>query len=97
MERIRGIGGIFFKSQNPAALREWYAEHLGIVSQGEHGTLFRWNQPDSPYADNFTAWCIFPVCTTYFQPSQSLLIVNIVVYVVHAVLNAARKVAVRGD
>src|SRR5207245_10626776 len=42
MRRVRGIGGIFFKSENPEALRAWYAKHLGVVSEGEHGTMFTW-------------------------------------------------------
>jgi hypothetical protein len=48
IRRIRGIGGIFFKSQNPEGLRTWYAKHLGVVSESEHGTMFRWDQPDNP-------------------------------------------------
>src|SRR5947208_1590209 len=39
MARVRGDGGIFFKSKNPEALRAWYAKHLGIVSEGDQGTL----------------------------------------------------------
>jgi len=31
MKRITGIGGIFFKSDNPDQLCEWYREHFGIV------------------------------------------------------------------
>ena len=30
MERVVGIGGVFFRAKNPEALRAWYAEHLGI-------------------------------------------------------------------
>src|SRR5437868_11624535 len=54
MARVRGDGGIFFKSKNPEALRAWYAKHLGIVSEGDQGTGFRWHQADSPAKDNFT-------------------------------------------
>ena len=97
MARIRGIGGIFFKSPNPEALREWYAKHLGIVSNGEQGTMFPSHQPESPYADNCTAWCIFPASTTYFQPSQSSLMVNYVVDDLHAVLDALRNEGVWVD
>src|SRR6266853_1622516 len=46
MARVRGIGGIFFKSENPEALRAWYARHLGIVSEGDSGTTFL--SPDPP-------------------------------------------------
>lgn len=30
MERVTGIGGLFFPSPDPAALAAWYAQHLGI-------------------------------------------------------------------
>jgi predicted enzyme related to lactoylglutathione lyase len=30
MKRVTGIGGIFLLGNDPAALREWYATHLGI-------------------------------------------------------------------
>lgn len=30
MEKVTGIGGLFFRSRNQAAMREWYATHLGI-------------------------------------------------------------------
>jgi len=30
MEKVLGIGGLFFKSQDPAALSAWYDKHLGI-------------------------------------------------------------------
>lgn len=91
MARVRGIGGIFFKSENPEALRAWYAKHLGIVSQGDQGTMFPWNQSDSPSVENFTAWCIFPASTTYFGQRKSSLMVNYVVDDLHSVLDALRK------
>jgi hypothetical protein len=30
MERVTGIGGIFFRANDPQALARWYAEHLGV-------------------------------------------------------------------
>jgi hypothetical protein len=30
MKRVTGIGGVFFKSENPQKLYEWYEKHLGI-------------------------------------------------------------------
>ena len=35
MERVTGIGGVFFRARDPDALRDWYAEHLGVpVNEG---------------------------------------------------------------
>src|SRR5262249_5341756 len=30
VERVTGIGGFFFKADDPDALSRWYAEHLGV-------------------------------------------------------------------
>ena len=30
MERVMGIGGVFFKARDGAKLAAWYREHLGI-------------------------------------------------------------------
>ncbi len=31
MARVTGIGGIFFRAKDPAALNDWYRTHLGIT------------------------------------------------------------------
>ena len=31
MERVLGIGGFFFRAQDPKALAKWYEDHLGIL------------------------------------------------------------------
>ena len=97
MARVRGIGGVFFKSANPEALRAWYARHLDIVSQGETGTMFRWNQPDSPVTDNFTAWCVFPVSTEYFGESKAPFMMNYVVDDLRSTLKALQEEGVWVD
>jgi hypothetical protein len=30
MERVQGIGGVFFRARDADRLNRWYAEHLGI-------------------------------------------------------------------
>ena len=30
MAKVLGIGGVFFKSPDPAKLSEWYVQHLGM-------------------------------------------------------------------
>ena len=35
MERVTGIGGVFFRARDPKALVDWYTEHLGVpTSEG---------------------------------------------------------------
>ncbi len=43
MQRVAGIGGVFFKARDPEALRAWYREHLGLDIQDWGGTSFRWH------------------------------------------------------
>jgi hypothetical protein len=31
MERVTGIGGLFFRAKDPKALRQWYQQHLGVT------------------------------------------------------------------
>src|SRR5271157_3993172 len=31
MEKVTGIGGLFFRAHDPAALGLWYQEHLGVT------------------------------------------------------------------
>jgi hypothetical protein len=45
MTRVTGIGGIFFKSRDPAALRAWYQTHLGLNVEEWGGVAFRWTSP----------------------------------------------------
>ncbi|MFD2453956.1 VOC family protein [Ideonella paludis] len=45
MKRVTGIGGIFFKAQDPKALGAWYKKHLGIDVEDWGGFGFRWNSP----------------------------------------------------
>ena len=42
MKRVTGIGGIFFKSQDPKALGAWYKKHLGIGVEEWGGFGFSW-------------------------------------------------------
>ncbi|MDX1577365.1 MAG: VOC family protein, partial [Gemmatimonadota bacterium] len=62
---VRGLGGVFFRSPDPAALKSWYGERLGI-EPGEDGYVgFRLLEPDG--LAGHTAWEIFPSDTDYFD------------------------------
>jgi len=88
MERVTGIGGIFFKSDDPAKLCRWYQKHLGIQAEPPHGTMFEWKQNDG--RPGGTAWSIFPRDTKYFDPSRVPFMVNYRVDDLDALLEALR-------
>jgi hypothetical protein len=68
-EAVEGVGGVFFRAHDPAALRAWYAEHLGIDME-EYGTTFTSKEGDQ------TVWAPFPADTGYFGPGGQQLMVN---------------------
>ena len=65
--RIIGIGGVFFKSEDPDAQRAWYEKHLAIKSEGEGGAMFHWKSATEPARDLMTVWSIFPAASTYMS------------------------------
>ena len=77
MKRVTGIGGIFFKSENPQRLYDWYENHLGIKREPHgQGASFEWRElrdgdskESGPKA--LTAWSIFPANTKHFGASKS--------------------------
>ena len=77
MKRVTGIGGIFFKSDDPERLYQWYEKHLGIVREPHgQGATFHWREAGNPEDDAVTAWAIFPSKTKYFDPSRAGHMVN---------------------
>lgn len=75
-KRVTGIGGIFFKSADPAATREWYAKHLGF-STNQYGTMFEWRDAENPEKTGTTVWNPFKQDTTYFAPSAKEFMLNL--------------------
>lgn len=58
MQRVTGIGGIFWKSKNAKALHEWYRRHLGIDVMDWGGTSFAWRGPGNPEGVGQTVWSL---------------------------------------
>ena len=74
-KRVTGLGGVFFKSHDPEAIKKWYQKHLGIQS-GDHGALFHWRHSDDPDKEGATAWSPFPADTEYYNPSKKDFMFN---------------------
>ncbi len=90
LKRVTGIGGIFFKAKDPAKLRAWYKEHLGIDVQSWGGAAFDWVDAEGKPTAGTTAWNINDADTNYFEPSTAPFMVNYRVADLHALLAALR-------
>ena len=97
MKRATGIGGIFFKAENPEKLGAWYAAHLGLPVESWGGFQFHWRQDDAPEHRGYTAWSIFKGDTRYFDPSAKPFMINYRVENLDAVLEALRSEGVAVD
>jgi predicted enzyme related to lactoylglutathione lyase len=75
MARVQGVGGVFFKSPEPARLRAWYAKWLGIPAEGP-GASFA---PAAMPPGGFVVWSPFSADTTYFAPSPARFMINLIV------------------
>ncbi len=88
--RALGVGGIFFRSKDPARLGSWYAENLGLEIEawgGTHGTSFA---PTAMPSSGFTVWSAFAADTDYFGDSGQGHMVNLVVDDLDAALENVR-------
>jgi predicted enzyme related to lactoylglutathione lyase len=88
MKRVLGIGGVFLKAKDPAALREWYRLHLGMNLEEWGGVVFPWQRPDG--APGMSVWCLFDEGADYFGPSGQRAMVNYVVDDLRTLLDTLR-------
>lgn len=72
--RATGIGGIFFKSKDPKALKAWYTKHLGMP-MNEYGAVFESGDADAD-GRGYLQWSAFGARTEYFAPSPKDLMIN---------------------
>ena len=96
-DRVTGIGGIFFKAENPDKLREWYREHLGIKAESWGGAVFKWKRADDSGKSGCTVWSIFPKGTEYFKQSRANWMLNYRVENLDRVLEALADEGVEID
>lgn len=76
MKRVTGIGGFFFKAQNPPALQAWYKRHLGIDVQRWGGTAFPWTGGEGKPTGGMTIWSIGSAEGNQLAPSTAAFMVN---------------------
>ncbi len=73
MARITGVGGIFFKSPDPAALARWYRDVLGLKVEEWNGAVLSYDTPKHPPC---VVWGPFENGSEYFLPSTRHHMIN---------------------
>jgi predicted enzyme related to lactoylglutathione lyase len=91
MQRVTGIGGIFFKAKDPDTMRAWYKRHLGIDVQAWGGTAFSWEDEDGVPTGGTTVWSVFGQSSDSFAPSTAPFMINYRVADVRGLLRALRE------
>ena len=72
-KRVTGIGGLFFKTKDPKAAKDWYKTHLGFNTD-DYGSTFWWK--DKEGKDCSTQWSPFPADSKHFEPSKKEFMFN---------------------
>ncbi len=67
MEKVNGIGGFFFRAEDPEGLAKWYLEHLGVGFRDG----VPWIQEEGP-----TVHAPFKADTDYFGPLTQAWMIN---------------------
>ena len=71
MEKVLGIGGLFFRSNEPKVLAKWYEDNLGINLVPSTYDEEPWKQEAGP-----TVFAPFDSDTTYFGKESQMWMVN---------------------
>jgi len=90
MKKVTGIGGIFFKCNDPKKMKEWYKTHLGLDTN-DYGATFEWREDEDPNKKGSTTWSPFAETTKYFEPSTKDFMINYRVENLEALVEELKK------
>lgn len=74
-KKVTGIGGVFFKTEDPHKLKAWYAENLGLKTD-EYGAAFKFRQWSHPEKSGYLQWSPHAADTKNFEPSSKSFMIN---------------------
>jgi predicted enzyme related to lactoylglutathione lyase len=69
MEKVTGIGGMFFRASDPKGLAEWYEKNLGVTRTPESYDAEAWEQEAG-----VTVFAPFKSDTKYFDAAKQWMI-----------------------
>jgi glyoxylase I family protein len=71
MEKVTGIGGLFFRARDPEKLTKWYEQHLGISPAPTNEGETVWEQEAGQ-----TVFSPFPDSSDYFGDASKVWMIN---------------------
>lgn len=90
MERVTGIGGVFFKARDPVTMKAWYRGRLGIPVEEGGWATFVWHEGSTPERPGSTVFSLFSADTGYFGPGPAPFMINFRVADLDALLEQLR-------
>jgi predicted enzyme related to lactoylglutathione lyase len=91
--KVTGIGGIFFRSENPSEINEWYKNNLGMAMD-DFGSVFEFRNANRPNEINYLRWSAFKNETDYFHPSEKEFMINYRVQNIEGLVRNLKKTGV---
>lgn len=88
-EKVTGIGGFFFRAQDPKALVEWYERHLGVTRTPDTYEKEPWRQEAG-----ITVFAPFQASTKYFGDSTKQWMINFRVRDLDAMVAQLRRAGI---
>ena len=85
MAKVLGIGGVFFKAPDKAALQDWYKRVLGFEISEWGGAMF------PTVEGGLQVWSPFAADTEHFAPSTLPFMLNLAVDDLDGLLAQARR------
>ena len=85
MPKVIGLGGLFFKSADTTAMREWYSRVLGLEFNDWGGLVFL-PETAAAHPGAGTVFSPFAADTDYFAPSDKEFMFNLMVDDLDAIL-----------
>jgi predicted enzyme related to lactoylglutathione lyase len=73
--KVTGVGGIFFRCNNPDKVKDWYQKNLGLETT-QYGSSFEFRNAHRPEEINYLQWSPFQEDTKYFDPSKKEFMIN---------------------
>jgi predicted enzyme related to lactoylglutathione lyase len=95
MKKVTGLGGIFFKCEDPQKISEWYKKHLGFSKMAGNSAMFEWKKVDGGEEIGTTVWSPFKQASTYFEPSASQFMFNFIVEDLSGLMEELKKEGVQ--